>query len=274
MNEYGTPLHTATVNGHSDVIRSLLSAGIQLSVIPIDGPYSGQRAYDVATTDAIRDTYHTYLFEKIASDDLESTINLLAGGLSPNLTIDNNNNNNNSSSSGGGSGETALHWAVNFNNYDISSALLDCGASVNSVNTNNGQTPFHYACKNNDTNIASLLLRHGADTTIIDSHGKLPLDLLTNNDKDVIADMVKNNPHIAKAINSSSSGSGGSGDGDDDIDDSYEYSDTTSNTHIPHPDDDDTTTTLLPPKLVVWPPVQVQTRLIGKLLVVVYYNCD
>ena len=62
----GTPLHVASKHGHSDVVRALLNAQADPTVVPEEGEFADKTAYAVANSDKILQTFHVYLFEQIA----------------------------------------------------------------------------------------------------------------------------------------------------------------------------------------------------------------
>ncbi|MEE3003549.1 MAG: ankyrin repeat domain-containing protein [Pseudomonadota bacterium] len=75
-------------------------------------------------------------------------------------------------------GKTALHLAVNNNNFDIVMLLLEKGASINSFD-NFHQTPLHIAVnKNNiDVKIMAILIEFGALLDVKNKKGLSPLDV-------------------------------------------------------------------------------------------------
>jgi len=153
-------------------------------------------------------------------------------------------------------GESALHWACNFGNYDIARLLVDNGAEAN-VQNSSGQTPLHYSCKNGDAVLVSLLLEHGADETSLDQDGKLPLDLLDPSD-DTIPVLIKNRPGIAKAIPLPKTSSAPRERTEDELE--YGDDDAAAGDALASAAD-------AAPMFVLWPPVQVQRRLVGRNLV-------
>lgn len=73
--------------------------------------------------------------------------------------------------------ETALHLAVENNNYNLVKLLLDNNANVN-IRNSRGETPLHVACINsvcNRTKIVYELINHGANLEARDKDGLTPL---------------------------------------------------------------------------------------------------
>jgi ankyrin repeat protein len=58
--------------------------------------------------------------------------------------------------------DTALHWAVERNHFDVCQYLLEAGANPNRMNAN-FSSPLHLAFNENRGNMANLLLDYGAD---------------------------------------------------------------------------------------------------------------
>lgn len=69
-------------------------------------------------------------------------------------------------------GSTPLHWAVF--NYDMTKALLDAGASTDSISRER-RTPLHAAALFGNTKTVTLLLDHGAKVSAVSSGGNTPL---------------------------------------------------------------------------------------------------
>ncbi|MCP4135218.1 MAG: ankyrin repeat domain-containing protein [bacterium] len=58
--------------------------------------------------------------------------------------------------------KTALHFAVEYGNFDSAEFLLNKGAAVNAVDSD-GKTPLHYAVKLGSSSLVELLKLHGAE---------------------------------------------------------------------------------------------------------------
>ena len=159
-----TLLHIGSAAGHSDVIRALLNTGVDASIVPIGGEYSGKTAYQAAESSVLQ-AFHVYLFEKIALGQEDVIGNLLDAGIPVDLrdssSID----------------DSTLHWACSFGNAAVAGLLLSRGCAVNILNSSQ-QTPLHLACKNGSREVVELLLSRGANASIPDVKGKLATDLI------------------------------------------------------------------------------------------------
>lgn len=75
-------------------------------------------------------------------------------------------------------GTTALQHAAWKGHAEVCGLLLDHGAAVNALNTNEhyGGTPLHAAAHGNQKPTAEVLLRRGADLNLRSSNGRTPLE--------------------------------------------------------------------------------------------------
>jgi len=139
-------------------------------------------------------------FRAIERDDAGALQELLAAGLSPDVTFD---------PSEKYGAQSALCFALNRSKLACARALLAANARVDlveprggtplhyvsdsvileqliasgaDVNARNakGQTPLHMACDISSTRIAQLLLAHGADATAVNARGETPHDLASD----------------------------------------------------------------------------------------------
>lgn len=77
---------------------------------------------------------------------------------------------------------TALHYAVEFNNPEMAALLIQAGVSVNQANSK-GQMALHYAVMSARVGLVELLLVHGqADANVQDFKGNAPLHYVTSMD--------------------------------------------------------------------------------------------
>jgi ankyrin repeat protein len=78
-------------------------------------------------------------------------------------------------------GNTPLHWATHFGNFETSGLLLQLGADPKAVN-DDGDTALHLAAKNNHPRICELLTCKGTDSMrhMRNHDGKTPMDLARN----------------------------------------------------------------------------------------------
>ena len=157
-----TPLHLAAEAGNADVIRALLNAGADVSVVCRGGEFQGKRPYDAAEPGPPQNAFHVFLFETIAMGRVEGVRRLLIGG----LPVD--------ARDGFELNDSTLHWAVSFSSAPVLSLLLSHGADVNTVNAENA-SPLHVAAKAKNAEIVAILVREGGNVNLVDAHGFTPL---------------------------------------------------------------------------------------------------
>lgn len=87
-------------------------------------------------------------------------------------------------------GATPLHRAAYSGAYECCEILLKAGAYVDAIDTSfkDHQTPLHKAASRRHRRVVDLLLSYHADTTILDAHGQLAMDLLSTQHEIVHAD--------------------------------------------------------------------------------------
>eukprot|EP00899_Mesostigma_viride_P017210 jgi/Mesvir1/25490/Mv01748-RA.1 len=72
---------------------------------------------------------------------------------------------------------TPLHWAAQLGHCNVAEVLLRFGAEVD-ARCVDGSTPLHHACREEAEEVVTLLLQHGADARSKDGVGRIPFDLL------------------------------------------------------------------------------------------------
>lgn len=87
-------------------------------------------------------------------------------------------------------GDTALHEACLFGQYDVVMALLDADAETGGRDSV-GATPLHIAAKLGKRDIARLLLKYGANATAKNSHGRTPRRVAERNKHWETAKLIK-----------------------------------------------------------------------------------
>ena len=154
-----TLLHMSAKRGYADVIRLLLSAGVDPTQ-RIDR----QKAFDVAT-DVAKKTFSSYLFERIAMDDNNQVTSLLRAG----VHADQN---------------AILQWACSFGHINIVKTLLIFGADVDSVDAE-GNTALHIATKNGFIELVEILLHENCKRDIKNHKNQLAKDLIPEGHKEL-----------------------------------------------------------------------------------------
>ena len=274
-----TPLHVAALFGHADVVRSLLSAGADLTLAPSKGEYLNKRPYEIAQ-DSCKQTFHIYLFEQIAMGNTEIVRKLLYGGIPVDVQ------------DGFQLNESTLHWGCSFNHIEVVKLLLSHGCDVNIKNVN-GESCLHLACKHKNYELVSLLVREGVNIDAADNSGKSAIDYLLSADKhesvELIIKLLKNPPgptrechtlflstnkdlllqapkFVSNANNSSNPISDGgiddatSGEDGDYLYDADVHTNGNDLESVTSDDEDVDETDNSQPLLVFWPPTQYQKR--------------
>jgi len=175
-----SPLHIASYYGHTDVIRSLLNAGADLSFAPLTGEYADKRPYEIAN-EATKETFHVYMFEQIAMNNEGAIEKLIEGGLPVDSRDDSP------------AADSTLHWAASFGSVKVATVLLEHGCDPNITNET-GQTALHLACKGKHADVIELLLSEGARVDMADAEGKLPIDVLPAEAKPGLKELLHNPP--------------------------------------------------------------------------------
>ncbi|KAH7173727.1 ankyrin repeat-containing domain protein [Fusarium flagelliforme] len=143
-----TPLHNASENERTVVVKSLLDKGADVNA----------RSFRKLTP----------LIFATEARNLEIVKLLVEKGADVNLQTDQKT-----------SERSALHVAANIESPDFILTLLVNGADPKLVNTT-GNTPLHLAVRSGCASAAALLLFHGASPTVKNENGKSPFDLVEN----------------------------------------------------------------------------------------------
>ena len=77
-------------------------------------------------------------------------------------------------------GLTPLQYTGIRNKPVLAEALLQCGANINTTESN-GATALHGAAFHGNIDVAKVLLEHGAEPLLTDSYGNTPLSLANQN---------------------------------------------------------------------------------------------
>jgi len=168
------PLHIAARQGHVEVARALLTAGVDVNA----GDQDESTALDVAAISRQhgmlvflldngadmnhRDNNGAYSLSFAMSAGAQECVDtLLARGVdAENVRLAN--------------GTTLFHLAVRSGNTDLSQGFLDSGTDVNE-RSGRGQTALHWAAGGTHPEMIDWLLERGADPRVIDNEGESPL---------------------------------------------------------------------------------------------------
>lgn len=80
--------------------------------------------------------------------------------------------------------------------YELAELLLSKGAEIDEVNTTEyygGYTPLFWAVNDNNQQLVSFLIEHGADVNATANNGKTPLAIATEGGHEAIADLLRSN---------------------------------------------------------------------------------
>eukprot|EP01033_Poteriospumella_lacustris_P005465 gene5465-3895_t len=190
-----TPLHVATHYGHTDVIRALLNAGVDVAMRPTIGDFAGKRPYDIAHESA-KATFHVFFFEQIAMGHVAVAERLLDGGVPLTLADESP------------AADTALHWAASFGHVAIAEMLLKHGFPVDLVNQE-GKSALHVAVQAKSLAVTRLLLAEGASAAILDDGHRSVLDVATTlaasgaADAVAVVELLRHPPEVTRACHES-----------------------------------------------------------------------
>ena len=177
----GTALHSASYNGHLQVVLYLLRHGVDVNVRDSgkDTPFllaSWQGHTDVAkcllehgADVELRDQYDNTPLILAANHGSLDTVQFL---LEHNADVDSQNK----------EGQTSLHSSIQglafkVDRPKIARLLLKYGANPNARTRRDLQTPLHLALINSNVLLLRVLLEHGVDLDAKDKDGKTPLQL-------------------------------------------------------------------------------------------------
>uniref|UniRef100_A0A672IM10 Ankyrin 3 n=1 Tax=Salarias fasciatus TaxID=181472 RepID=A0A672IM10_SALFA len=161
-----TPLHLAAREGHRDIAAALLDNSASLGVTT----KSGLTPLHVAAH---------YDNQKVALCLRQSNT---VSGLNPLLRLLPSSLQN---------GYTPLHIAAKKNQMEITTTLLEYGASTNAV-TRQGITPLHLAAQEGNVDIVTLLLARDSPINVGNKSGLTPLHLAAQEDKVNVAEVLVN----------------------------------------------------------------------------------
>ena len=100
-------------------------------------------------------------------------------------------------------GNNALHWSASRGFSSIISTILavssDKRPDINSIN-NFGMTPLHEACRSEHEITVGLLYSEGASMDIIDEYGNLPMDYISEKNKQQFLQTMESFLHRKKVF--------------------------------------------------------------------------
>ena len=186
-DNHETPLHLAALEGHFNIVESLLKLGVDIQRrgdygTPMDrAAFDGQVAVMAVLLNrgatVVTKSYwgRTPLHEAASRGHIEAVRLLLRRGAEVNAVDEIGNN------------RTPLHEAMYSGNSDMVKLLLLYGATVEHRN-NWGATPLHMAARIGASDVVEVLLLAGVDRSAIDKQGRTPLDeAIENNHLDVVS---------------------------------------------------------------------------------------
>lgn len=90
-----------------------------------------------------------------------------------------------------------LHWAAEYDNYEIAEYLVENGADIE-VKDNLGETPMHWAAWTGHYKIAELLLKYGVNFDAVNAGGVTPMDLIIQQEHSRMLTAIENYKKSAK----------------------------------------------------------------------------
>lgn len=176
-----TLLHLSSKEDQFDIVRLLLSAGADPTVVNKDG----KMAYSVSASEKTQSVYRECLLQAASQSNINQVKQLIQGGVSVNF-IDSPETLN-----------SPLHWAASFADVEMVECLCSHGAEVNAVNKDGGSA-LHDAVVRGNTDIVYCLLKYGADPSLQilqgKAAGKTCFELGDGNEE--VQNLLKNPPDI------------------------------------------------------------------------------
>uniref|UniRef100_A0A8D0D2W4 Ankyrin 3 n=1 Tax=Sander lucioperca TaxID=283035 RepID=A0A8D0D2W4_SANLU len=173
-----TPLHLAAREGHKDVASGLLDQGASLGIIT----KKGFTPLHVAAKYGKIEVANLLLQKNAPSDAAGKVTHVEVLVFHSILCISTLHYSN---------GYTPLHIAAKKNQMEITTTLLEYGASTNTV-TRQGITPLHLAAQEGNVDIVTLLLARDAPINMGNKSGLTPLHLAAQEDKVNVAEVLVN----------------------------------------------------------------------------------
>ncbi|TMW58627.1 hypothetical protein Poli38472_010186 [Pythium oligandrum] len=124
----------------------------------------------------------------VKQDDLQAVTRLLQDGGDVNATE-------------GRVGRTALHYAAQKNEKEITETLFKFNAAVDMTTTWSKMTPLHYAAEKDSIDVARLLIEKGAAISPQDRDGRTPLHCAAINDSVAVATLLLEKGASLDAVN-------------------------------------------------------------------------
>lgn len=188
-----TPLHIAAHEGHLAVVRELLHAGANPSILDPTGCSALHLAISAQHTSIVKlllyfgaspipapNTTPTYLIGPAVFGLTEMMTALLDAGADPNATDE----------IPGMKGISPLHMAAENGHVEIMEALLDAGARID-VRNSTGATPLVQAAMNGWVEGVRLLLGRGADVNARQGNGATAWDVAVYKGEEEVAGVLK-----------------------------------------------------------------------------------
>eukprot|EP00754_Rhynchopus_humris_P021163 Rhum_TRINITY_DN14732_c2_g5::Rhum_TRINITY_DN14732_c2_g5_i1::g.112143::m.112143/K10380/ANK; ankyrin len=184
-----TPLHIACNFGHVSIVQLLLDQGAA-----IDGKTCGgstplheacEQQSDVAkllldrgcVIDEPRGSDGTTALHIACNHGLVATVKLL---LDRGAAIDPKKR----------GGSTPLHEACERGHVDVVQLLLDRGCAIDAKSKDTGYAGLHIACRHGHVAVVRLLLDRGCDSTVRNSRGETPIDLVPHSGKTGLRELL------------------------------------------------------------------------------------
>jgi len=183
-----TPLHSAASGGQLEVVKFLVSKGVDINLKENNGATALHLACYYGHRDAVEWLIDHGADKDVGDGDGSTPIFWAVHGGHKNIVelliargSDVNSKDNNSI--------TPLRIAVFRGNKEIIDLLIDKGAEVNAKNES-GATPLHEACVSGNKDVVELLIRKGTDIGIEDNSGNTTLHFASNHGHEEIVELL------------------------------------------------------------------------------------
>ena len=195
-----TPLHLAAVRGHVDVCRYLVDKGADVRITDDGGFTPLHWAAISGHVDVCRVLVHSGADVKVADSSAWTPLHYVAfhgrANVCRYLTGECNVDVNTTDQYG----RSPLHWAASNGHADVCRALIQAGATVNSID-NDGVTPLDLAIISNKTWVLAYFYVHQVvKFDVVDHTGRMPWDRLNSTQRKALTKAMEDHKETEKIL--------------------------------------------------------------------------